>query len=90
MGLGDYPNFLSPNERHLYHVPRKDQGMPRRKGPHLPKLLRLLANRLSSMDLDSYELDEVGVGGTEDPINQLEFALINLAGDIAADNPIYD
>lgn len=34
MGLGDYPNFLSPNERHLYHVPRIERmTMSEPEGP---------------------------------------------------------
>jgi hypothetical protein len=33
MGLGDYPNFLSPNERHLHHVPRKDPAMSEPEKP---------------------------------------------------------
>jgi hypothetical protein len=33
MGLGDYPNFIAPNERHLYHVPRKDPVMAELEKP---------------------------------------------------------
>lgn len=50
MGLGDYPNLISPNERHLRSVPRKDRPMEQRQDFRPPDP-RTLVNNMSRLEL---------------------------------------
>jgi hypothetical protein len=67
---------------------------PRPVAPHVPRLLRLLAGRIGDLDLDSEELESVYVGGVTptngDILGPLRDSLVNLARDVAANDPIYD
>lgn len=70
-----------------------------RRPVHVPNLLRFLANSLSSMDIGSDTWEELYVGGTGDNLDgstyqvdtkELHDMLIDLAGDIAANDATFD
>lgn len=58
MGLGDYPNFVGPNERHLYDAPRKERTQMALRTMNADGLLTHHPEAHESMIEDDSERDE--------------------------------
>lgn len=58
MGIGDYPNFVGPNERHLHSVPEKERKQMALRVMNADELLTVHPEAHESMIEDDSERDE--------------------------------